>query len=257
MQAAPAARIGLVGLGDFLATCLDTARAVFRRPFQFREFVGQFWFIVSVSMIPAALASIPLIVITFYEMTLLLEAVGAKDLSGAGVGVAVVKEAAPIIGVLILSGASATAICADLGARTIRDEISAMQVMGVDPIHRLVKARVLAITCVALLLNGFNTIIGLVFGYITAVYMQGVSPGLWVANLSLLITPIDFLTSEIKAAVFGLIAGLIACHLGLRAKGGPRGVADATTMTVVLSFLLLFITNTLISTIYIQLAGQA
>lgn len=248
-------RTGLGSLGTFMGTSGQTLRFTFRRPFQFRELVEQFWFMVSVSVFPAGLAAVPVVVISFYELTLLLSAVGAKDLAGAGTGLAVVRETSPIITVLVLSGASATALCADLGARTIREEIDAMQVMGVNPIQRLVVPRVLAITVVALLLNGFISVVSIATGYATAVFLQGVSPGLWADNLTLLVGPIDFVSSEVKAGLFGLIAGLVASHLGLRVKGGARGVADAVMMTVVLSFLLLFFANSVLSSVFIQLKG--
>jgi len=72
-----------------------------------------------------------------------------------------------------VAGAGATAICADLGARTIREEIDAMRVLGIDPIQRLVVPRVLASTFVALLLNGLVCLIGLSGGYVFSVFLQG------------------------------------------------------------------------------------
>ena len=59
----------------------------------------------------------------------------------------------------------------------------------------------------------------------------------------------DFFVSEVKAGAFGLLAGLVACHLGLHVKGGPKGVGDAVNQTVVYAFLLLFLANSVITTI--------
>ena len=78
---------------------------------------------------------------------------------------------------LVVAGAGSTAICADLGARTIREEIDAMEVLSIDPIHRLVVPRVLAATCVATLLNGLVITVGLVGGFLFGVYLQNVSGG--------------------------------------------------------------------------------
>ena len=63
----------------------------------------------------------------------------------------------------------------------------------------------------------------------------------------------DFITSEIKAAVFGMLAGLTACYLGLNAKGGPKGVGDAVNQTVVFAFMLLFAANSVISALFLQI----
>ena len=72
-----------------------------------------------------------------------------------------VTQLGPIVTVLVVAGAGATAICADLGARTIREEVDAMEVLGIDPIHRLVVPRVIASTVVAVLLNGLVIAVGL------------------------------------------------------------------------------------------------
>ena len=85
---------------------------------------------------------------------------------------------------LVVAGAGATAICADLGARTIREEIDAMRVLGIDPIQRLVVPRVLASTFVALLLNGLVCAIGIAGGYVFSVFLQGVNPGAFINGLT-------------------------------------------------------------------------
>lgn len=240
-------------VGSFYATALDTLRGLFRRPFQFREFVEQAWFVASVSIVPTLLMAIPFCVIVVFQINLLLTEIGAVDFSGAGAGLAVVREIGPVVTVLVVAGAGATAICADLGSRKIREELDAMEVLGIDPIQRLVVPRVIASTVVALFLNGLVTTVGLVGGYAFAVFLQGATPGQFVTSIPILTSFSDLIVSELKAAVFGLLAGLVACHLGLRAKGGPKGVGDAVNQTVVFSFVLLFLANSIITTISLQL----
>ena len=79
---------------------------------------------------------------------------GAGDTIGASSGLGTVSQIGPITTVFVLSGAAATAMCADLGARTIREEIDAMKVLGIDPVHRLVVPRVVALLITANLING-------------------------------------------------------------------------------------------------------
>ncbi|MFE3002772.1 MlaE family ABC transporter permease [Nocardia sp. NPDC059246] len=223
-----------------------------RRPFQVREFIHQTWFIASVSIVPTLLIAIPFCVMVIFQLNVLLNEIGAIDLSGAGAGIAVIREIGPVATVLVVAGAGATAICADLGARTIREEIDAMRVLGIDPIQRLVVPRILASTTVALFLNGLVTAVGLTGGYLYAVYLQGATPGQFITAIPILTGIPDLLVSELKAGVFGLLAGLVACHLGLRAKGGPKGVGDAVNQTVVFSFVLLFLANSIITTLWLR-----
>jgi phospholipid/cholesterol/gamma-HCH transport system permease protein len=246
---------GFSSIGGFYAFCLKTFRLLLTRGFVFDEFVTQAWFIATVSIVPAIMVSIPLCVIIVFQVNQLLIQIGAVDLAGAGAAVAVIREIGPIVSVLVVAGAGATAICADLGSRKIRDEIDAMKTLGIDPVHRLVVPRVVASTVIAVALNGLVSIVGLAGGYYFSVVLQGATPGLFIDGLTLLVGVPDFFASSIKAAVFGMLAGLAGCYLGLGAKGGPKGVGDAVNQTVVLAFMMLFAANTVITSIFLQLTG--
>lgn len=239
-------------VGSFYATCGQVSRAMWRRPFQRREFVEQAWFIASVSLLPTLMMSVPFCVIVVFQLNQLLGELGATDLAGAGTGLAVVREIGPMVTVLIVAGAGATAVCADLGARKIREELDALEVMGIHPVHRLVVPRVLASMVVALALNGLVTLVGLTGGFLFSVFFQNASSGLFVGNLTLLTGLRDLGVSSLKAATFGLLAGLVACHLGIRASGGPKGVGSAVNQTVVYSFILLFLANSIITVLFLE-----
>ncbi|WP_037569489.1 MlaE family ABC transporter permease [Phaeacidiphilus oryzae] len=247
----------LAPIGGFFAMSLDTFRAMFRRPFQLREFLEQTVFIAGVSIFPAIMLTVPFLGVVIYLVNQLLMQIGAIDLAGAGVGLAVIREIGPMASVLVVAGAGATAICADLGSRKIREEIDALQVLGVDPVHRLVVPRVLASTLVAVLLNAVVSAVAIGTGYVLSVALQGASPGQFAANLTLLTHLSDFVVSQIKAASFGLCAGLVACYRGLTTAGGAKGVGDSVNQTVILAIVLLFVFNVLITAVYLQLGGGA
>ncbi|WP_461665758.1 MlaE family ABC transporter permease [Gordonia sputi] len=236
-------------IGSFYVTAWDIVKALPRRPFQWRELISQAWFIASVSVIPTLLMSIPLCVMVVFQINVLLNEIGAIDLSGAGAGVAVIREIGPVVTVLVVAGAGATAICADLGSRTIREEIDAMRVLGIDPMQRLAVPRVIASCVVAVFLNGLVTAVGLTGGYLYAVFLQGATPGQFITAIPILTGTTDLLIGELKAGIFGLLAGIVACHLGFNAGGGPKGVGDAVNQTVVYSFVLLFLANSVITTL--------
>ena len=250
VEVSPAALLRPVG--GFLAMCLDTFRYMCRRPFYWREFVQQVNFIAGVSLFPAIMVIIPLSGIVIFVLGQLLVEIGAVDLSGVGAGIGVVREIGPIASVLVVAGAGATAICADLGARTIREEIDAMKVLGINPVHRLVVPRVLASTVVALLINGVTCVVGILMCFVLSVELFHSSAGQFLNSLTLLAGPADFVLSELKAAVYGLSAGLVACYRGLTVGGGAKGVGEAVNQTVILSFILLFMFNTLLSVLFSQ-----
>jgi phospholipid/cholesterol/gamma-HCH transport system permease protein len=242
----------LATIGGFAHMCVLAGKALFRKPFHWRECIVQAWFITRVAMLPTIAVSIPLTVLIVFTLNTLLAAFGAADISGAGAALGAVTQLGPLTTVLVVAGAGSTAICADLGARTIREEIDAMEVLGIDPIHRLVVPRVVAATVVATLLNGTVITIGLVGGFIFGVGLQNVSGGAYLATLTLVTGLPEVVIAAIKAAIFGTIAGLVGCYRGLTTKGGPKGVGVAVNETLVLCVLALFAVNVVLTTIGVR-----
>jgi len=139
-------------IGDFVVLAGETFAAMVRPPFAWRELLDQIWFVARVSIVPTIVLSIPYTVLIVFTLNIVLIEVGAGDLSGAGAALASVTQVGPVVTAIVVSGAGSTAMCADLGARTIREEIDAMKVIGVNPIQALVVPRVIAATFVALML---------------------------------------------------------------------------------------------------------
>jgi phospholipid/cholesterol/gamma-HCH transport system permease protein len=239
--------------GKLFALAAAVLGGMVRRPFQARELIQQFWFIASVTILPTALVSIPFGAVIALQVGSLTQQLGAQSFTGAASVLAVLQQASPLIVALLIAGAGGSAICADIGSRTIREEIDAMVVMGVSPIHRLIVPRVLAAMLVAVFLNGLVSVVGVLGGYFFNVIMQGGTPGAYVASFSALAHLPDLYISEIKALLFGFIAGTVAAHRGLNPRGGPKGVGDAVNQSVVIAFLLLFFVNLVLTAIYLRI----
>ncbi len=242
-------------MGGFFAMALDTLVSIPRRPFALREFVLQSWFVARVSLVPTVMLAVPYTVLVVFTFNILLLEFGAADISGTTAAFATVTQIGPIVTVLVVAGAGATAMCADLGARTIRDEIDALRVMGINPIQSLVVPRVLAATLVAVLLTSVVIMVGLVGGFAFSVYVQHVTPGAYAAGMTVLTGVPDLLLAIIKAALFGMAAGLIACYKGMYVGGGPAGVGNAVNETVVYTFIALFAINIVATTVGVKVAS--
>jgi len=238
--------------GRLFALGATVLRQMFRRPFQVRELIEQFWFIASVTILPTALVSIPFGAVIALQVGSLARQLGAQSFTGGASVLAVIQQASPIIVALLISGAGGSAICADIGSRTIREEMDAMEVMSVSPIQRLIVPRVLAAMLVAVLLNGLVSVVGVMGGYFFNVVMQGGTPGAYLASFSALAQLPDLYISELKALIFGFIAGVVAAYRGLNPGSGPKGVGDAVNQSVVITFLLLFFVNLVLTAIYLQ-----
>ncbi|MDZ7881907.1 MAG: ABC transporter permease [Mycobacterium sp.] len=240
--------------GKFFALTLDIFVTLFRSPFAWREFVEQTWFVARVSVLPALVLAVPFVVLAVFTVNVLLVEFGAADFSGAGASVSAVNQLGPFVTVLVVAGAGATAMCADLGARTIREELDAMRVMGIDPVQSLLVPRVLAATVVAFLLSSLVTLTGLVGAFFFAVYIQHVTAGSFIGGMTILTGLTDVAVSMVKATLFGLTAGLIACYKGVNVGSGPAAVGNAVNQTVVFSFVFLLVINAVLTAVGFQVA---
>ena len=170
----------------------------------------------SVSLLPTLLIALPFGLVLVLEVGSLANQIGAPSFVGAVDAVGTVREAAPIITAIVLAGAGGSAIAADLGARTIRDEIAALQVMGIDEVERLVAPRVLATIVVSVLLNGIVAMAGILSGYFADITVLHGTAGGFLNSFTTFAQAPDIIESELKAAVFGVLA------LGRRLLQGPE-----------------------------------
>src|SRR5246127_3316569 len=241
-------------LGQFFMLSAEVLVAAVKGPWAWRELLEQIWFVARVSIFPTIMLSIPYTVLIV--LNILLVEIGAGDLSGAGAALASVGQVGPVVTAMAVAGAGSTAMCADLGARTIREEIDAMKVIGVNPVQALVVPRIIAATFVALLLYSVVAVTGLTGSYIFVVFVQHVTPGAFIAGMTLVTGLPQVVISLIKATLFGLSAGLIACYKGLSAGGGPSGVGNAVNETVVFSFMALFFINIVITALGVKVTAK-
>lgn len=258
LRAAATKAVGWLGvLGDVFAMLVDavwsTVSAFVHRRFSWVEFVDQTWFLISVTVLPSVLIAIPFGLVLVLEVGGLSVQIGASAIVGAVDAIGIVREAAPVITAIILSGAGGSAICSDLGARTMRDEIDAMWVMAVDPIERLVAPRVLATVVVALLLNGIVAFAGIMSGYLASVFILHTSAGGFLESFSSFAQPADAVESMFKAGLFGLLAAVVASHQGMHAKRGPAGVGEAVNRSVVVTGIGLFLLNLVVTDVFLTI----
>src|ERR1041384_463018 len=136
-------------VGRMTSLAWDVLRMTPRRPFQVKEVVTQAWFFASVTVLPTSLVSIPFGAVIALQLGSLTKQIGAQSFTGAASALAIIQQASPLITALLVAGAGGSAMCADIGARKIRDEIDALEVMGVSATQRLVVPRVLGAMVVA------------------------------------------------------------------------------------------------------------
>jgi phospholipid/cholesterol/gamma-HCH transport system permease protein len=242
--------------GNLFAISLEGVRRTWDLKHWWKEYLRQCWFIAKVCSLPAVLISIPFGAVIALHVGAFSRQLGAESTTGAAMVLAIVREASPVATALLIAGAGGSAMTADLGSRKIRDEIAAMEVMAVNPVHRLVTPRLWAAATVATFLVSLVSTAGIAGGYFFNVVIQGVTPGAYFQGFTSLVQLPDLYSSLVKAFVFGFIAAMVACYKGLYANGGPKGVGDAVNQAVVITFILIFFANFVMTSLYFALVPQ-
>ncbi|HVL64568.1 MAG TPA: ABC transporter permease [Actinomycetota bacterium] len=235
---------------------LEALHTSFRRPWPLQEFLTQCWFLMKVTTLPVILISIPFGMIISLHVGSFLRDLGAEAHMGAAMVLAVVREAAPVATALLIAGVGGSAMCADLGSRRIRDEIDAMQVLGIDVVHRLIMPRIFAAALVAILLDAIVSIAGIAGGWFFAIVVHHGTTSSYFGSFNELSQLADLWMALIKAVIFGYVAGAVACYKGFFVRGGPKGVGDAVNQAVVITFIILFFLNFILTALYFNFVPQ-
>ena len=177
---------------------------------------------------------------------------GMPERLGSFFIMASVREFAPWIDAMVVAGVVGTAITADLGARRIREEFDAMQVLGVDPVRAVILPRVVAVTIMTGLMDLVALVFGVFGGWLAALQM-GANSDAFLANFWANATTTDLWGSVTKTFLFGVIIAVVCCYKGYRAAGGPIGVGRAVNQAVVIAFAAIYVVNYLFTAVLLGL----
>jgi phospholipid/cholesterol/gamma-HCH transport system permease protein len=170
-----------------------------------------------------------------------------EDLLGAGVALTLLKELGPVVTALLFAGRAGTALTAEIGLMKATDQLSAMEVMAVDPIARIAFPRFLGgVFALPLLTAVFNSV-GILGAYFVGVVLKGVDSGAFWSQMQEYVEPHDVGEGALKSVVFAVAASLIAVYEGYTAEPTAEGVGIATTRTVVTTSVLVLILDYMIT----------
>src|SRR5213595_36473 len=231
-------------VGNMVILTGKTIVAAIRPPYPYgTEFIGQFLFALQLCWFPMMISTIAFgFGAPGLQAANFLTLFGALDRLGGFFILASVREFAPFVTAVVVAGVAGTAITADLGARKIREELDALQVLGVDPIKNLVVPRFLALMIVTGLFNLYAIIFGIIGG-IVATLSFGAPLGPFISTLLTNASVTDLWGSVVKTTIFGAIIAIVSCYKGMTASGGAEGVGRAVNQGVVIAFLGIFAFN--------------
>ena len=231
-------------IGDMMILTGRTIASALRPPYPYGgEFVSQFLFALRLCWFPLLVSTVAICYAApGLQAANFLTIFGALDRLGGIFVLAAIREIGPNVTAIVLAGVAGTAITADLGARKIREELDALQVLGVDPVKNLVVPRFLALMLVTGLFNVYAILFGL-FGGVLAELVNGQPLGPFWDTLFANASTTDLWGSALKTTIFGAIIAIVCCYKGMTASGGAEGVGRAVNQAVVIAFLGVFAFN--------------
>jgi phospholipid/cholesterol/gamma-HCH transport system permease protein len=218
---------------DYVRMLGQSFRGVVRGPYYRHDIVDQFDAIGVASLTVVLLTGFFTGAVLALQSGQTLDQFGARPVVGRLVSASMVKELGPVLTGLMLSGRVGSGIAAELGSMMVTDQISALRALGTDPIRKLVIPRLLAGTFMAPVLTIIADFVGILGGWIVATFQLQVASGIYWSSILQGIYMQDIWMGIIKPFVIGFIIVSIACHVGLRTKGGTQGVGRSTTNSVV------------------------
>jgi phospholipid/cholesterol/gamma-HCH transport system permease protein len=224
----------------FAARALAAAPGAICRP---RELANRLYDILIGALPLAMVAGLALGVVIWLHMHHVLERFGAGAFLPQALALAVVLEFAPTGAGLIVAGRSGASLGAELGSMRLTEQIDALAVLGLSPLHLLVAPRVLACILALPLLTAFIVYFALGGGYVAEALGGNLS---WVQYRTESLRGLrlaDIVPATLKTMVFGYLIGTTGCYLGMHATGGTEGVGRAATRSVVLSTFLVLVSN--------------
>jgi phospholipid/cholesterol/gamma-HCH transport system permease protein len=225
-------------IGDMMILTGKTLVSAIRPPYPYGgEFAIQFLFALRLCWLPLLITSMCLnYAVPGIQGGGFVEILGSLDRLGGFYSLADIREFAPLVCSIIVAGVAGTAITADLGARKIREELDALQVLGVDPVKNLVVPRFLALMIATALFDIFAIFTGIAGGML-ATLTHHAALGPFFATFWSNGTTTDVWASLVKCTLFGAITAIICCYKGMTTSGGAEGVGKAVNQAVVITLL--------------------
>lgn len=213
-------------------------------PRSFKLIVDQLYFVGVRSLPLIVVVSIFVGAVATWQAAYQFKFIGAPlSFLGHAVGKAVVMELAPVLSALVYAGRVGAGIAAELGTMKVTEQIDALETMGISPVRYLVMPRVVACLFMVPMLVVFANFVAITGGLVVSITGVDISSETFLNGFRDSFQIKDFLAGITKAAVFGLLIGVVGCYEGFQAQTGAEGVGHATTNSVVISSVGILVLN--------------
>lgn len=259
-QLSPIAHLGdatlrLVGdMGAMFLFLVESFGRIFRSWGQFAKTVRQIYFIGVKSVSVITLISLFTGMVIGLQMYYALAKFGADGFLGAAVSLSLVRELGPVLTAIMITGRAGSSMTAEIGVMRISEQVDALRVMDINPIGYLVSPKLAASIICFPILTAFFDLVGILGGYLTGVLLLDGNSGVYWYRIGAYLKMSDISGGFIKSLVFGVLVCTVCCFMGYythmrRDAVGPEGVSQATTAGVVVSCVLILLSDYILTSL--------
>ncbi len=246
----------LLGLQEFYLLCIRATVGICRRPFYLRETIDQMDYAGAGSLFIVALVSLFIGMALSLQVAAELSTLGLKMYTGRVVGMAIIRELGPVATALVFAGRVGSGMTSELGSMVLGHQVDVLRVFGLDPVKRLVVPRLLSALVMLPVLTIVGDLIAIMGGYYIVVAVSHQSGSFYWSQIKDMLDFKNVFSGTVKPFIFGYIIACISCFMGLKTTGGARGLRRATTTAVVLSMVMIIVTDFLLTRILFYLLGM-
>jgi len=233
-------------IGEVAILVADAFKRLFTGRIEVKETINQMAFV--------GVNSVPIVALTgFFSgavfslyLSTFLNRYGAGSFVGATVALSMIREIGPVLAGIMVAARCGSAMAAQIGTMQVTEQVDALRMLSVHPTNYLVIPRMVASIFMLPILAMICMSIGVGGGLLIAM-SENIAPGTYLTSITQFVKPEDILKGLVKAPVFGLIISIVACQQGMRTSNGAVGVGRATTNSVVISMVLVYVANFLIA----------
>lgn len=236
---------------EFLSLGVEMIAGVFKRPFRFKEFIQQLYFVAN--------QSIPIVVfcVSFAAMVTIIEAsfhmkmvIQNDSLVPGFAALLILRELGAVLAALLLTSRVGAGYAAEVGSMTVTEQVDALKMLNIDPVRYLLVPRFLACAVGGVVLSAISNATCILGAMLVSTQKLGYSAGGFMAAMNRFVDFQDLVFALIKGGVFAAVIPWVACYYGFRCRAGAEGVGLATTSAVVTSSVMIIILDFILTWIF-------
>jgi len=242
-------------LQDFYLLSARGLLGAVKKPFYLKDMIEQMDYAGAGSFVIIFLVSIFTGMALSLQLSAELSSLGLKMYTGRVVGISIIREIGPVTAALVYAGRVGSGIASELGSMILGHQIDSLRVFGVDPMKKLVTPRILSSIVMLPALTIIGDVVSLCGGYYIAVFVSHQSGTFYWSSIRDVLTFENVFAGSVKPFIFGYLIACISCYMGLSTKGGSKGLRKSTTRAVVVSIVMIIVSDFILTRILLYVLG--